>query len=130
MYRRGNAWSLLEDMAERALNNTSKTATMDIEDDILTMNFDVPGLSKSDIKIAIEDKVITLEGETESRTFNKQYKLSDEWDIHQTEAKVKNGVLTLTIPKMKIQKKKVLEIIVKQGVAKGSFKYQQHSMDS
>ena len=113
MYRRGNAWSLLEDMAERALSNTSKTATMDIEDDILTMNFDVPGLSKSDIKIAIEDKVITLEGETESRTFNKQYKLSDEWDIHQTEAKVKNGVLTLTIPKMKIQKKKVLEIIVK-----------------
>ena len=130
MYRRSNAWSLLEDIAERAINNTSKTATMDIEDDILTMNFDVPGLSKSDIKIAIEDKVITLEGETESRTFNKQYKLSDEWDIHQTEANVKNGVLTLTIPKMKIQKKKVLEIIVKQDVAKGSFKYQQHPMDS
>ena len=113
MYRRSNAWSLLEDIAERAINNTSKTATMDIEEDILTMNFDVPGLSKSDIKITIEDKVITLEGETESRTFNKQYKLSDEWDIHQTEANVKNGVLTLTIPKMKIQKKKVLEIIVK-----------------
>ena len=113
MYRRSNAWGLLEEMAERAINNTSKTATMDIEGDILTMNFDVPGLSKSDIKITIEDKVITMEGENENRTFNKQYKLSDDWDTHQADATVTNGVLSLVIPKLKEKKSKVVEIIVK-----------------
>jgi HSP20 family protein len=113
IYTMSNAWNLLDELAERAKTNTTKQNNMDIVDDVLTMNFDVPGLSKSDITIKVEDRVITLEGENDDRTFNKQYKLNEDWDINQAEAKVKNGVLSLSIPKMKEKKSKVLEIIVK-----------------
>lgn len=109
-----NAWNLLDELADRARTNTTRqTELLDIVDDVLTMNFDVPGLSKSDITIKVEDRVITLEGENDDRTFNKQYKLNEDWDINQAEARVKNGVLSLSIPKVKEKKKKVLEIIVK-----------------
>jgi HSP20 family protein len=108
-----NAWNLLDELADRARTNTTKQNNIDIVDGVLTMNFDVPGLSKSDITIKVEDRVITLEGENGDRTFNKQYKLNEDWDINQAEAKVKNGVLSLSIPKVKEKKKKVLEIIVK-----------------
>ena len=108
-----NVWSVLDELAERAKPITPKQNNMDIIDDVLTMSFDVPGLSKSDITIKVEDRVISIEGENDDRTFNKQYKLTEDWDINQSEAKVKNGVLTLSIPKLKEKKKKVLEIIVK-----------------
>ncbi len=110
-----NVWNVLDELAERAKPITPKQNNMDIIDDVLTMSFDVPGLSKSDITIEVEDRVISIEGENvgSGRTFNKQYKLTEDWDINQSEAKVKNGVLTLTIPKLKEKKKKVLEIIVK-----------------
>jgi len=115
MYRRTNAWNLLEELAERANTNTlAKVRTkMDVNEDVLTMNFDVPGLSKSDITIKVEDRVITIAGENEDRTFNKQYKLSDDWDTHRAEAEVTNGVLSLVIPMLKEKKSKVMEIIVK-----------------
>ena len=108
-----NVWNVLDELAERAKPITPKQNNMDIIDDVLTMSFDVPGLSKSDITIEVEDRVISIEGENDDRTFNKQYKLTEDWDINQSEAKVKNGVLTLSIPKLKEKKKKVLEIIVK-----------------
>ena len=108
-----NVWNVLDELAERAKPITPKQNNMDIIDDVLTMSFDVPGLSKSDITIKVEDRVITLEGENDNRTFNKQYKLNEDWDINQADASVRNGVLTLSIPKMKEKKKKVLEIIVK-----------------
>lgn len=108
-----NVWNVLDELAAKAYVNTTKQNNMDIVDDILTMNFDVPGLSKSDITIKVEDRVLTLEGENENRTFNKQYKLNEDWDINQAEAKVENGVLSLSIPKIKEKKKKVLEILVK-----------------
>ena len=108
-----NVWNVLDELAERAKPITPKQNNMDIIDDVLTMSFDVPGLSKSDITIKVEDRVISIEGENDDRTFNKQYKLTEDWDINQSEAKVKNGVLTLSIPKLKEKKKKVLEIIVK-----------------
>jgi len=106
MYKRTNAWEMLDRLID-------KSEHMDIVDDILTMSFDVPGLSKSDIKIIVDGRVITLEGENEDRTFNKQYKISEHWDITQADASVVNGVLTLSIPKIKEKKTKVLEIIVK-----------------
>jgi len=113
IYNMNNVWNVLDELAERAKPITPKQNNIDIIDDVLTMSFDVPGLSKSDITIKVEDRVISIEGENDDRTFNKQYKLTEDWDINQSEAKVKNGVLTLSIPKLKEKKKKVLEIIVK-----------------
>lgn len=86
---------------------------MKVEDDELIMQFDVPGFSKKDFKIKVEDYVLTIEGETDTRTFNKQYKLNKDWDTSKVSAKVENGVLTITTPKLEEKKSKVIEVVVK-----------------
>ena len=95
-----NVWNLLYD-------------NMKVENDELIMQFDVPGFSKKDFKIKVEDYVLTIEGETDTRTFNKQYKLNKDWDTSKVSAKVENGVLTITTPKLEEKKSKVVEVVVK-----------------
>ena len=64
-----------------------KNESMKIDGDDLVMSFDVP-------------------------KFFKSYKIQKSWDVKNTSAEVKNGILTLTIPKKEI-KKDLVEISVK-----------------
>lgn len=86
---------------------------MKVEDDLLSMEFDVPGLSKKDISVTFEDNILSIIGETDSRTFNKSYKISEDWDVVKTTAETKDGVLTISIPKLEEKKAKVIEVKVK-----------------
>ena len=86
---------------------------MKIEDNVLSMEFDVPGLSKKDISVKVEDNILSIVGENDSRTFNKSYKISEDWDITKTSAETKDGVLTISIPKLEEKKSKVIEVKVK-----------------
>ena len=83
------------------------------ENDVLTMEFDVPGLSKKDINGKVEDTVLSIEGDNEKRTFNKRYNIQKDWDVAKTSAAVKDGVLTVSIPKVEEQKAKVIEVSIK-----------------
>lgn len=76
------------------------------DDNTLKLSFDVPGFSKSDITIEVKNLDMVISGNVDGRTLNKKFKLSDSWDLSKSKAKVKNGVLDITIPK----------IVEKQGV--------------
>ena len=109
------AWNLVDELIKRNHFNTKTTTTdnMKLEDDVLTMEFDVPGLSKKDISIRVEDSVLSIEGDNEKRTFNKRYNIQEDWDVAKTSAIVKDGVLTVSIPKVEEKKAKVIEVSVK-----------------
>ena len=106
-----------------------KNETMKVDGDDFIMSFDVPGFSKKDFKITVEDTTLVIDGTTEHRKFFKSYKIQKDWyflhpnlfksykiqkdwDVKNTSAEVKNGILTLTIPKKEI-KKDLVEISVK-----------------
>ena len=89
-----------------------KNESMKVDEDDLVMSFDVPGFSKKDFKITVEDTTLVIDGTTEDRKFFKSYKIQKGWDVKNTSAEVKNGILTLTIPKKEI-KKDLVEISVK-----------------
>ena len=109
------AWNLVDELIKRNHFNTKTTTTdnMKLEDDVLTMEFDVPGLSKKDISIRVEDSVLSIEGDNEKRTFNKRYNIQEDWDVSKTSAAVKDGVLTVSIPKVEEKKAKVIEVSVR-----------------
>jgi HSP20 family molecular chaperone IbpA len=90
----------------------NETIKLDTDGDELIMSFDVPGFSKKDFKITVEDITLVIDGTTEDRKFFKSYKIQKNWDVKNTSAEVKNGILTLTIPKKEI-KKDLVEISVK-----------------
>ena len=106
-----NAWNLMDEFFEQQPRRD--TRNMKVEDDVLTMEFDVPGLSKKDIKIKVEDTVLSIEGDNEKRTFNKRYNIQEDWDVTKTSANVKDGVLTILIPKVEDKKTKLIEVSVK-----------------
>jgi HSP20 family protein len=83
--------------------NTNKS----VDGDGVTLEFVVPGLSKEDISVYVEDnklKVSYTAEITKSKyvePFERTYTLGEDLDDKKISAKVENGVLTLTVPKSK-----------------------------
>ena len=90
---------------------------------------DLPGMEKKDIKVSLEDNLLTIQGEKkeEKESKDKQYhtverrsgafyralRLPVDVEKDKVEAAFKDGVLTLRLPKSKEAKKKVAQIDIK-----------------
>ncbi len=84
---------------------------------------DMPGVEKKDLNISVDKDVLTVEATTSYPTYEnqnilrnefgnvkyvRQFTLSDAVDREKISANLKNGVLTLTLPKAeKLQPKKI-----------------------
>ena len=97
-------------------------------EDNIAMKFEVPGWDKSDLKINVKDKVLTVGGEqkveneeknenyirSEIRTgsFCRSFTLPDTVDSGKIKADYKNGILELTLGKREEVKPKEIEVKV------------------
>ncbi len=85
----------------------------------------LPGVSAEDLDIQIESNIITLKGELSierkeddryllqerpSGTFQRSIELPDDVDADKVEAELKNGVLTLRLPKSELAKPRKIKI--------------------
>lgn len=90
----------------------------------------VPGVNQEDIKVVVENNILTVKGETKNEivdestrvyrrelrygAFNRSFRLSDNTIPEQAHAKVENGIVVVEVPKKQTQdeKPKALEIPV------------------
>ncbi len=94
------------------------------EDDRFVIYADLPGVDPKDIEITMDKGVLTLKGERSEETkeeyegykrvervsgsFHRRFSLPDTADAERIEAKGKNGVLEITLPKQeKAQPRKI-----------------------
>lgn len=94
---------------ERFLNQTAhavpatsgvKGHTFEQTDQHYTLSLDIPGVSREQLRLAIEGAVVRLETVTDApRTVKAAYEFSQELDVANSSAKLENGVLTLTLAK-------------------------------
>jgi HSP20 family protein len=90
----------------------------------LVIEAEVPGISKENLKLNIEDDILTLEGEKKSENkdeeylykeskegrFSQSFSLPENADKDKIKAKFGNGVLRIIIPKVKVLKPKEVTI--------------------
>jgi HSP20 family protein len=73
----------------------------------LILELDVPGFSEEDLNIDIDDRVLKIHGERKTgRPVNmkRTFTLSRNIDHERIEAEIKNGLLTVTLPKAESRK--------------------------
>jgi HSP20 family protein len=116
----GNGWS--------ALAEVELAPKMDIRDtkDSVEISLELPGMAREDVKISVEDDLLTVSGEkkTEKETKEEDYRLSERTygafsrsvtlprnvDAATIKATMKDGVLKLTAPKTGSATSKAIEI--------------------
>ena len=107
-------FSQIQDEDTNTSKKESQSNNMNIDKDgFLNMEFDVPGFSKSTITIRSAGNRLFINGDTDSRTLNKEYKIQERWDALNATATVVDGVLTISIPPAIETEAKVKTISVK-----------------
>ncbi|MGQ9596307.1 MAG: archaeal heat shock protein Hsp20 [Thermoproteota archaeon] len=75
------------------------------EDDQIKVIAEVPGVDKTDIKLNVVGKTLSIRAESESRKYSKEVELPEEVDLKSAKASYKNGILEVTLSKVKKEKK-------------------------
>ena len=104
----------------------SPSADMTEDEKEYMIRMDIPGMSKDDIKVNFHEGRITISGEREAEekeekkdfirqeryvgSFYRSFTLPDNVKEDQIQAKFKNGVLELTLPKAEVVKPKAIKV--------------------
>ena len=81
------------------------------KDDSYSFSIELPGFEKSEIKIVSKDNSLQVRAETdEGKKRQKAISLPTDADPRKTQAKLKNGVLYITIPKQQSAKSKEIKV--------------------
>ena len=79
-----------------------------VTEDGLTFNIELAGKSKEDVKIFKEDYSISINvNDNKYRISYEDYLLRSKYDFDNPKAKMKNGLLTITVPQIKKTEKQI-----------------------
>ena len=89
-----------------------KDPDVTIKDDKLILNYDLPGATKNELEISNEDQLLIVKGiGGRYEGLKSRMKIHSDYDLTSSDASLKDGVLTVTI--VKVKKPDVNKIIVK-----------------
>ncbi len=116
-------------MAECEQPDPSRRYTLSVDireqDDAYVLNALVPGLKADDLNIQVLEDVVTIEGEFKGDeneylmrelphgSFRRTLRLPAALDASKAQAKITDGVLTLTLPKAESARPKNIKVTVK-----------------
>ena len=105
--------SLLNDLfddsfAIKRMNEIKNQNEVTHDDDGATIKLKVPGFNKKSIDISVDSEHLTIEGKTDDDSFTKRYAIDNKFDFDSIDAKVIDGLLTLTLPyKAEVKPRKI-----------------------
>jgi HSP20 family protein len=114
-------------MARRTVENRQRTLGINIheQDDAYVLSALVPGLKAEDLNIQVLEDVLRIEGEYKmdeqqylvrelpSGSFTRTLRLPSVIDADHVDAKIADGVLTLTLPKAESARPKKISVTAK-----------------
>ncbi len=79
------------------------------DDTSITLSLDVPGLTKEQLTIGIEGRIVRITSKDDApRSFKAAYKLGSDVDAAKSEAKLEHGVLTCKFAKVPPESRQTL----------------------
>ena len=97
-----------DSFAIRKMNYMNYTDDVKYNDDGATIKMKVPGFNKKSIDISVDSETLTIEGKTDDDSFVKRYSIDNKFDLDEIDAKVVDGLLTLSIPyKAEVKPRKI-----------------------
>ena len=87
-----------DSFAIRKMNKINYTDDVTHDDDGATIKLKVPGFNKKSIDISVDSETLTIEGKTDDDSFTKRYSVDNKFDFDSIDAKVADGLLTLSLP--------------------------------
>ena len=84
--------------AIKKMNKINYTDDVTHDDDGATIKLKVPGFNKKSIDISVDSETLTIEGKTDDDSFTKRYSVDNKFDFDSIDAKVSDGLLTLSLP--------------------------------
>ena len=84
--------------AIKSVNRLNHRDEVTHDDDGATIKLKVPGFNKKSIDISVDSETLTIEGKTGDDSFVKKYSIDTKYDFDSIDAKVLDGLLTLTLP--------------------------------
>ena len=97
-----------DSFAIRKMNKINYTDDVTHDEDGATIKLKVPGFNKKSIDISVDSETLTIEGKTEDDSFTKRYSVDNKFDFDSIDAKVIDGLLTLSLPyKAEVKPRKI-----------------------
>ena len=97
-----------DSFAIRRMNKIISEKEITHDDDGATIKLKVPGFNKKSIDISVDSEHLTIEGKTDDDSFTKRYAIDNKFDFDSIDAKVVDGLLTLTLPyKAEVKPRKI-----------------------
>ena len=94
--------------AIRKMNTINYTDDVVHDEDGATIKLKVPGFNKKSIDISVDSETLTIEGKTDDDSFTKRYSVDNKFDFDSIDAKVSDGLLTLSLPyKAEVKPRKI-----------------------
>lgn len=87
-----------DSFAIRKMNKINYTDDVTHDDDGATIKLKVPGFNKKSIDISVDSETLTIEGKTDDDSFTKRFSIDNKFDFDSIDAKVADGLLTLSLP--------------------------------
>lgn len=72
---------------------------------------DLPGVGKEDVKLHFEKDRLTLEAKAPNIRYRRQFVVSSGVDVEKTEATVREGVLSVKLPKAKALQSRQIKVL-------------------
>jgi HSP20 family protein len=81
--------------------------------------FEAPGFNKTNLKVEMEDGMITINGkrtyeinkQEKVKTISKKFTVGTEYDAESIEATIEDGILTVFVPNFKKKEKKKISLL-------------------
>ena len=97
-----------DSFAIKKINQMHYSGDIVHDDSGATIKLKVPGFNKKSIDISVDSETLTIEGKTDDDSFTKRYTIDNKFNIDSIDAKVVDGLLTLSVPyKAEVKPRKI-----------------------